>query len=247
MDNNIKSEEKQIAIIKQEDNFIAKIAKTTFVPICYQNKPENIYFAIKYGEELGLSPIRSIQSIAIINGRPCVWGDVLLAMVRKSGLLEYINEIEPNSENKNIATCKVKRKNEPELIRTFSWVDVTRAGLDKKAGAWQTYPKRMMMLRARAFALRDGFADVLNGLWAREELEELDLDNISNETAIKKLEKELTPIRKSESGNPSFDNYNPNDEEDIKEAEIVNPKDVHEMNQAEFDEALKKAYNGVEG
>ena len=46
-----------------------------------------------------------------------------------------------------------------------------RAGLWGKQGPWQQFPDRMMQMRARGFTLRDGFADVLGGLYLREELE----------------------------------------------------------------------------
>jgi hypothetical protein len=32
-----------------------------------------------------------------------------------------------------------------------------------RKGPWEHYPQRMLQMRARAFALRDGFADVLRG------------------------------------------------------------------------------------
>src|SRR5690606_6210149 len=55
---------------------------------------------------------------------------------------------------------------------TFSVADAKKAGLWGKQGPWQQYPKRMLSMRARAFALRDGFADVLRGLGIAEEVQD---------------------------------------------------------------------------
>jgi hypothetical protein len=64
----------------------------------------------------------------------------------------------------------VKRRGEPEQSRTFTDQDAEKAGLKGKPGPWTQYPKRMRQLRARAFALRDVFPDVLRGLPVAEEV-----------------------------------------------------------------------------
>ena len=64
----------------------------------------------------------------------------------------------------------VKRANRRELVRTFSVGDAKAAGLWGKEGPWQSYYQRMLSARARTFALRDGFPDILKGLYTAEEL-----------------------------------------------------------------------------
>jgi len=114
------------------------------------------------GLEVGLSPFTALQSIAVIGGNPSVWGDGALALVEASMLLEWIKE--EFDEAAKIATCSVKRFGKPEAtVRTFSFDDAQKANLLNKEGPWRGYPKRMCQMRARAFALRDTFADVLKG------------------------------------------------------------------------------------
>jgi hypothetical protein len=143
--------------------------------------PEKVMIAIMHGLELGLTPMNALQSIAVINGKPTIYGDGAIGLVRGSGLLEWIEETEETRPGAGVtAVCRVKRKGEPEPIeRTFSEVDAKRAGLLGKEGPWRTYPKRMLLMRARAFALRDGFADVLKGVGIKEEVE----DSVRNGTA----------------------------------------------------------------
>lgn len=147
------------------------ISKSSLLPRDYQNNPGNILSAIQYGSEIGLSPFQAMQSLAVINGRPSLYGDALLALVRSSGLLEYCKEEIFDDK----AVCTVKRKNEPiEIIREFSKDDAKKAGLLNKSGPWSLYPKRMLQMRARAFALRDGFADVLRGVSSAEEMQDVE-------------------------------------------------------------------------
>jgi hypothetical protein len=136
--------------------------------------PEKVMIAIMHGLELGLTPMNALQSIAVINGKPTIYGDGAIGLVRGSGLLEWIEETEEARPGVGVtAICRVKRKGEPEPIeRTFSEADAKRAGLLGKEGPWKTYPKRMLLMRARAFALRDGFADVLKGVGIKEEVED---------------------------------------------------------------------------
>lgn len=142
------------------------LAASDLVPKDFKGKPENCLIAMQWGAEVGLKALQSLQGIAVINGRPAMWGDSLIALARNSPLCEYVVE----SDDGHTATCKVKRRGEPEQSRTFSMDDAKRAGLAGKQGPWVQYPARMRQLRARAFALRDVFPDVLRGLPVAEEV-----------------------------------------------------------------------------
>ena len=137
-------------------------------------KPETITIAIMHGLEIGLTPLQALQRIAVINGRPAIWGDGAMGLVRASGLCEYVKEDAAGEGDKLTASCTVKRKGEADaVVRTFSVADAKRAKLWGKQGPWTEYPQRMLQMRARAFALRDVFADVLGGLYLAEELQDV--------------------------------------------------------------------------
>lgn len=131
--------------------------------------PQAIMVAVQHGLELGLPPMQALQSIAVINGRPCLWGDAALALATSRPDFEDI--IEEVSDNE--ATCTVKRKGRTPVVRRFSVDDAKKAGLWGKAGPWSQYPKRMLQCRARAFALRDAFPDALRGVAIREEQDDV--------------------------------------------------------------------------
>ena len=144
------------------------LADSDLVPKDFRGKPGNCLVAIQWGAEVNLGALQSVQNIAVINGRPSMWGDALIALVRSSPLCESIIE----TDDGHTATCRVKRRGEPEQVRTFSTEDAKQAGLQGKQGPWQQYPKRMRQMRARAFALRDVFPDVLKGIPMAEELQD---------------------------------------------------------------------------
>ena len=154
--------------------FAKLVADSQFVPTEYRGRPGDIVVAIQTGAELGLSPMQALQSVSVINGRPSVWGDGALALVRASGLMEDFEEKVMGLGDQRFGYCRVKRKGQASPIeKRFSIDDARRAGLWQKRGPWTQYPERMLIQRARGFALRDGFADVLRGLVTREEAQDL--------------------------------------------------------------------------
>jgi hypothetical protein len=193
--------------LKEAMELAKYIAESELAPKDYRNKVGNTLIAMQMGAEVGLAPIQAIQNIAVINGRPCVWGDAAIALVRASPNCESIREwIEGNIKDKSaVAYCEVKRRGEPNHVRRFSIEDATRAGLWNKAGPWQQYPERMLQMRARGFALRDVFPDVLKGLSLAEEVIDIPKEdytvfpNVSSAKGTEGLKARLSALPKEES------------------------------------------------
>lgn len=150
--------------------FSDMLAKSSMVPKAYQGKPEDVLVAVQWGKELGLAPLQALQNIACINGKPSVYGDAAMALVQNSSVCENIEEfVEGEGTPNPTAVCVAHRKNRTPITARFSVEDARRAGLWGKQGPWTAYPKRMLQMRARGFALRDAFPDVLKGLITVEE------------------------------------------------------------------------------
>ncbi|MFP4104857.1 MAG: hypothetical protein ACLFVU_02110 [Phycisphaerae bacterium] len=151
------------------------LAHSKMVPKGYQGQPQDTLVAMMMGSELGLNPIQALQNIAVINGKPSIYGDALLALVQSHPAFGGIKE--EFDEQLMLAKCSVKRKGSDHWhTATFSMADAKQAGLWGKPGPWQTYQKRMLQMRARGFALRDTFADALAGLITAEEAEDMPAD-----------------------------------------------------------------------
>lgn len=147
------------------------MAHSQMVPKQFQGRVGDVLVAVQMGAEIGLAPMAALQNIAVINGRPSVWGDALLGLVL--GHPECDDVIETFNHEKMAATCTVRRKDREPVTETFDVEDAKAAGLWKKAGPWTQYPKRMLKMRARGFALRDAFADTLRGISVAEESADL--------------------------------------------------------------------------
>ena len=123
--------------------------------------------------EVGFAPITGISNIYIVNNRPTIYGDGIPALLYGSGKVLSIQEWEDGSypDADYRWTCKITRADSPDPIeRSFSMADAKRAGHIGKSGPWSQYPTRMLQMRARGLAARDGAADILCGLGIYEEV-----------------------------------------------------------------------------
>ena len=163
-------------------------AKSDLVPDNYKNKPANIFLAVYAGASLGLAPFQAMQNIAVINGKPSIFGDALLAMVRNDKRCLSVKESIVGEAMNRTATCIVSRlapNGETEIVSSsFCLGDAQKAGLLNR-GPWKSYPDRMLQMRARGFALRDAFADVIGGLITSEEAQDYPVPK----DAVQELEK----------------------------------------------------------
>lgn len=141
----------------------------------WASRYEDLVTVILAGQAVGVQPVQAVNGIMIMGGRAVIWGDLALALVRSSGLLEeFAERIDGQGDNRK-ATCRVKRRGEQQAVeQSYSMADARQAGLldekrHKKTGPWWTNPDRQLRMRARSFALRDTFTDVLCGLGIAEE------------------------------------------------------------------------------
>lgn len=156
-------------------SFCQIIAKSRLCPKGLET-PEALFLAVNMGMELGLSPMQAIQSIAVINGRPSIWGDAALAIVK--GHPECVDVVETfegkGEEGEGMAAiCTVLRRDKEPVKRKFTVKMAKTAQLWGKSGPWTQYPTRMLQMRARSWALRDAFPDALKGVGVREEVQDI--------------------------------------------------------------------------
>jgi hypothetical protein len=153
--------------------FAGELAASNLVPKAYAGKPLDILVAIQWGNEIGLAPMQALQNISVINGKPSVYGDAAMALVQAHPACEGVEEFFEGEGTPNpIAVCIAHRRGRKPVTARFSVEDAKRAGLWNKQGPWTSYPKRMLQMRARGFALRDAFPDALKGLITTEEADD---------------------------------------------------------------------------
>lgn len=245
---------------EQAQKYCNYLASSTLVPKAYQGKPNDVFVAITWGQEVGLSAMNSLRNMAVINGRPSLWGDAPIALVRSSPkcemLLEdneafaYARDHIPGWEHlkdkdpDSTSICVGKRVGEPPQAREFSVEDVKKANL---GNVHKQYPKDMRKYKARSRLIDSLFADITNGLGqaeiAKEQAEIYGedtqpsndnsiADDVMNELSAKK------PTPEEEAEDAEFEEV-PDEEEDTG-PELASDKDVqHVLDSAKY---LDKRY-----
>lgn len=151
--------------------------KSKLLPKHYTS-PEMVMTAMQFAIELGLKPLTALRQIAVVNGSPCIWGDLPLALCYQTGKLqrfrEYLvdkNLVEIKLANGNLsseafgAICVVHRGlNDQDPAEIFYTLDDARKANLLNSPTWKNYPKDMLKYRARSRALKSKFADALNGV-----------------------------------------------------------------------------------
>ena len=159
------------------------MSQSDIVPKQYRGKPADILVAIQYGMELGFAPMQALQSIAVINGRPSIFGDGFMALIIASPLCrEHEEYYEVDGQRVDTITVEDLKKDDTTGVctfwrqgktipttRRFSVGHAKKAALWGKEGPWTNYPDRMLLMRARGFAGRDAFPDLLRGIKTAEE------------------------------------------------------------------------------
>lgn len=221
------------------------ILQSGLCPDGYKTK-EQVFVGLQAGAEIGLKPMQALNSIAVIRGKPTLWGDAALGLVKKSGLLSEFSEEVTGDGDGMIACVKSVRKDGEVLSTvetTFSVADAKTAGLWGKAGPWTTHPKRMLKYKARAFNLRDNFPDVLMGLHLTEEMEgeeplpAPECDTPPRKERRKKIES--TTVTEDNSSPPLEQPVAP-DTEEVKEDSKDEGAAGTAFDTAEYDKVFKK-------
>lgn len=136
-----------------------RIANTPFVPTAFRGKPESVFAAVLYGEELGLGPMQSLNSIHVIEGKPSMAPELMRALVFKAG--HRIDVKVCMNDEVILYGCRADSGSEATVKWTMK--DAQNAGLAGR-GAWKTYPRAMLLARATSELCRMLFADVVAGL-----------------------------------------------------------------------------------
>lgn len=176
----------QFKTLEEIYRFAKCVSMSGFAPKGME-RPESVVIALEMGMEIGLPPMASLQNIAVINGRPSIYGDAALAVVRGSGLLEFYKEEEIGEYPRENFGYKVSAKRIGDAMtysETFTIADAKAAQLWGKPGPWTQYSRRMLKFRARGFLLRDAFGDVLKGLRTAEEVQDFDVSQTAPQSKL---------------------------------------------------------------
>lgn len=257
-----------MAIVPQTFEETFRVAKAVYLgglaPAALIGKLEGdaaisaVTVAIMSGAELGLKPMVALRSFTVINGKPALYGDGLINVVRQSGKVAYLRTGCDMRDGQMVGWCEAKRNDTHEAKRVeFSQEDAIRAGLwqteaivtkwnkwDKKNeqkpndSPWWRFPQRMLAWRAAGYCLRELFGDVLGGI--RDEFEAREISEYEEMRDITPRQQPTPPV-------PPQPPAPPVEEAQIEEATVeeaaedpASPPDT-----AAFFEELEEALSGA--
>jgi hypothetical protein len=129
------------------------------------NTPEKAVAIILAGRELGIGAWQALQTINVIQGKPTVSPQLMLALINASGQLD---DMTINGDAKG-CTVMMKRRGRQPHTETFSFADATALGLAGKDN-YKKQPAVMLRWRAVAACARVVFPDVILGLYTPDEM-----------------------------------------------------------------------------
>ena len=128
---------------------------------------EDAFIRMATGMEVGLTPWQAMRSIYVIDGRPSMSADLLVALcLRAKDVCERFHMEESTAEK---ATYVAKRIGQPDVRLTWTMKQAERAGLSTKTN-WRAHPEAMLRARCAAALARLAFPELALGLYTPDEL-----------------------------------------------------------------------------
>lgn len=147
-----------------------RLSKSGLLPVPLRGKPTDVLVVLMKGRELGLSPMQSISSLHVIDGRAACSADLLAAMCLRHP--EVCETFAAEVYSPTRAVYVAKRRGQPAARFEFSIEDARRANLADRDN-WRKYPADMLAARAASRAARRVFPDVVLGMLTDDEAEDL--------------------------------------------------------------------------
>jgi len=154
----------------------ATLSKSKMIPSALQGKQEDIFAILVMGTELGIKPMQALNSINVIQGKPTVSPQLMIAMIR-SKLPDCVIDIKSDAE-KGIVSCLTARSKtdfKDGLFFKSEWTmeKAEKMGLVLKDN-YKKQAETMLRWRAVAESCRITFPDIIMGLYIPEEFQDFD-------------------------------------------------------------------------
>lgn len=153
------------------------LCSSNIVPEPYRGKDNigNAIVALEMAQRIGASPLAVMQNLNIIHGRPSWSSTFIIAALNSCGRFAPIRfTVTGEGDSRECIAWTVDATGERLEGPPASIAMAKKEGWFNKNGSkWQTMPELMLRYRAAAFFGRLYAPDVLNGMHATEEIEDI--------------------------------------------------------------------------
>lgn len=218
------------------------LAMASVMPDTLRGKPSDVLALMLYGQDLGMSPMQSIQGIYVVKGKPQLSSTTWIALARRQG--HKVRMIEADDTK---CTVEITRKDDPEHPhrQTYTVNDAVHAGLcalkDGKPYArgkhgdklpWEAHTATMLRNRAISNAAKFACPEVALGFGIEGDYDYVQ-DDAPDVTAPEHhgevVDGEVVPEKVADEINGLADQFDfsgaPADAERIQDAEVVKDDD----------------------
>lgn len=142
------------------------LVKSGFLPNAIKTPEQAVAIALK-GHEMGLPLMASFAGISIINGKPTIEGQLMLAQIYRlvpGAKVEFLA--------RSVQHCQLRAMRPGGEWQEFEWTmeHAKQAELLNK-DSWKKYPRNMLQWRAVADMARAMFPDAIMGCYLADEVE----------------------------------------------------------------------------
>lgn len=142
------------------------VCRTEMVPAHFRGKPDDLTAAILYGATLGFDPMQSARQVYIVHGQAGLYARSMAALVLSAGHQVWTVE----SADDGVTVAGKRRGSEHVEQSTWTPRRAQLAGYTNNK-KYDTDPQAMLYAKALSEVCRKIAPDVLNGVYAVEELQ----------------------------------------------------------------------------
>lgn len=167
-------------------NFAVDLAKSTMIPMQYQNNYANCLVALEYANRTGQSPLQVMQSLDVIKGTPAWRSKALIGMVNTSGKYdEDLHFSYGKDEKGEINSCFAWTKKDGVIVEGLPYTLATakKEGLlSKNNSYWEKDSTLMLTYRAVSRFVSVNCPEISLGLYTSEEVRDMNLANTNKKS-----------------------------------------------------------------
>lgn len=154
-------------------------AKSKMIPKHFQQKPEDCMVALMMAQQLGVNPILALQNLQVIHGNVGFNSSFAIALANDRGNFKEPITWSSTGKGENLAvTAHTILKSGKEINVTVDMATARAEGWTSN-NKYKTMPEQMLRYRSATWLIRLHCPEVLLGMQASDEIEDVQLTKIS--------------------------------------------------------------------
>ncbi len=163
----------------EQAQMVAKVlSKCSMIPDNYKGNEGNCLIALEMAGVWDISPMRVMQNVYVIKGKPGIEAQLAIALINRSGKFSPLKfTFEGKGDDLTCYCSAIRKEDKEECKQGFSLGAAKRAGWWGKTGSlWPSIPRQMLHYRAASFFARIYCPDILFGMQTVDEIRDSDTD-----------------------------------------------------------------------